>query len=150
MEAVIFTGIQGSGKSTFYRDTFFRTHVRINLDMLKTRNRERILIEACLKAGQPFVVDNTNPTVESRKKYIDMAKASGFRVTGYYFRSGIREAMARNEKRTGKEQVPPAGIRRTHASLQLPGLEEGFDRLYYVRIDEKNNFVVEEWNDEIR
>ena len=36
MEAVLFVGLQASGKSTFYRERFFRTHVRINLDMLKT------------------------------------------------------------------------------------------------------------------
>jgi predicted kinase len=35
MEAVIFVGIQGSGKSTFYNERFVDTHIRINLDMLK-------------------------------------------------------------------------------------------------------------------
>ena len=39
-ECIIFVGIQGSGKSTFYKENFFKTHVRINLDMLKSRNRE--------------------------------------------------------------------------------------------------------------
>jgi len=37
MEAVIFVGLQAAGKSTFYRERFFDTHVRINLDMLRTR-----------------------------------------------------------------------------------------------------------------
>src|SRR4051812_8782542 len=37
MEAVILIGIQGSGKSTFYRERFFDTHVRVSLDLLKTR-----------------------------------------------------------------------------------------------------------------
>jgi len=39
MEAIIFIGIQATGKSTFYKDNFFKTHIRINLDMLKTRKR---------------------------------------------------------------------------------------------------------------
>lgn len=64
MEAIIFIGIQGAGKSTFYRHHFFNTHIRINLDMLKTRHREQIFLQACLEAKQPFVVDNTNPTVD--------------------------------------------------------------------------------------
>jgi hypothetical protein len=34
MEAVILTGIQAAGKSTFYQERFSGTHVRINLDML--------------------------------------------------------------------------------------------------------------------
>ena len=50
MEAAIFVGIQASGKSSFYRKQFFDTHLRIYLDMLKTRHRERILLRACIEA----------------------------------------------------------------------------------------------------
>lgn len=149
MEAIIFIGIQATGKSTFYKDIFFRTHLRINLDMLKTRNREDILLEACVKAKQPFVIDNTNSSVMDRKKYIDIAKAAGFKVIGYYFQSSIGEAILRNEKRVGKEHIPLAGIKSTHSKLQLPDKDEGFDELYYVRISEENNFIVEEWKYEI-
>ena len=60
MECVIFTGIPATGKSTFYQARFFRTHVRINLDMLKTRTREAKLLAACLAMKQRFVVDHTN------------------------------------------------------------------------------------------
>ncbi len=149
MEAIIFMGIQATGKSTFYKENFFKTHIRINLDMLKTRNREDILLEACVKAKQPFVVDNTNPTVVDRKKYIDIAKASEFKVVGYYFQSNIDEAVLRNKKRAGKELIPLAGIRSTHAKLHLPDRAEGFDELYYVGIDKENKFVVEEWKNEV-
>ena len=34
MEAIIFTGIQATGKSTFYKQNFFNSHVRISLDLL--------------------------------------------------------------------------------------------------------------------
>ncbi len=44
MEAVIFIGIQATGKSIFYKDRFFKTHIRINLDMLRTMNREALFI----------------------------------------------------------------------------------------------------------
>ena len=90
MEAIIFTGIQATGKSTFYRDTFFKTHIRINLDMLKTRHREKLLLNACLEMKHPFVVDNTNPGVEDRQRYILPAKDHKFRVVGYYFQSEKR------------------------------------------------------------
>ena len=61
MEAVILCGIQATGKSTFCHSRLYSTHIRLNLDMLKTRHREDVLFEACLRAKQPFVVDNTNP-----------------------------------------------------------------------------------------
>lgn len=71
MEAVILIGIQGAGKTTFYRERFFDTHIRLNLDMLRTRNRERFLMAACLHTEQRFVVDNTNVRIADRAGYIE-------------------------------------------------------------------------------
>jgi predicted ABC-type ATPase len=42
---VIMMGIQGSGKSTFYHQFLAKDFVRVNLDTLKTRNQEKLLIE---------------------------------------------------------------------------------------------------------
>jgi hypothetical protein len=61
MEAVIFCGIQATGKSTFFKERFFNTHMRISLDQLNTRNKELRFIETCILTFQPFVIDNTNP-----------------------------------------------------------------------------------------
>jgi predicted kinase len=148
MEAVIFIGIQATGKSSFYKEKFYKTHMRINLDMLKTRNKEDIFLDACIKAKQSFVVDNTNISVMDRRKYIELSKNAKFKVIGYYFKSDIYEAITRNQGREGKECIPLAGIKSVHAKLQLPGLAEGFDELYYVWINEENKFVVEEWKNE--
>ena len=147
LEAVIFVGIQGSGKSTFYKERFFKTHVRINLDMLRTRHREKLLLRACLDAGQSFVIDNTNATHEDRARYIAPAKAAGFKVTGYYFRSNLQDCLKRNEQREGKERIPPQGVIGAYKRLQLPTLAEGFDALYYVSIGSNGDFVVQEWMD---
>lgn len=144
MEAVIFVGLQASGKSSFYRERFFDTHLRISLDMLGTRHREGILLRACIEARQPFVVDNTNPTVEERARYIEPARSGGFRVAGYYFRSSVKEALVRNNRRTGKARVPEKGIFGTRKRLRAPCFEEDFDEIYYVSIDEAGRFVVEE------
>jgi len=149
MEMVLFIGIQATGKSEFYKRSFYKTHMRINLDMLRTRNRESIFLDTCIRAKQPFVVDNTNPTKEDRQKYIELAKNAGFAITGYYFRSGIKETLARNEQRTGKECVPRQALLATHAKLELPRLDEGFDSLHYVFINADGNFVVEDYTDEV-
>lgn len=149
MQAVIFVGIQGSGKSSFYKERFFNTHLRINLDMLKTRHREEVLLKACIEMQQPFVVDNTNPTIQARAKYIGAARAARFRVTAYYFQSSVQEAIRRNNLRSGKERIPPQAIGGTAKRLQLPTLSEGFDELYHIRIGEAGAFVVEEWAGEV-
>ena len=142
MEAVIFIGIQGSGKSTFFRERFFDTHVRINLDMLRTREREQILFSACLAARQPFVIDNTNPTKADRARYIPAARAAGFRVIAYFFQSTVREAIQRNNQRKLKAKIPPMAIAGTFKKLQPPALDEGFDEIFTVSISPESNFII--------
>nr|HML49186.1 AAA family ATPase [Clostridia bacterium] len=148
VEMILFTGIQATGKSEFYKRYFYKTHIRINLDMLKTRHREKILVEACIAAKQPFVVDNTNPTAVDRQRYIAPAKSAGFKVVGYVFQSSVRDALARNGAREGREKVPQAAVLATHRKLEPSEYGEGFDALYTVRIDENGGFAVEARPDE--
>ena len=145
MEAVILMGIQGSGKSTFFRQRLFDTHVRINLDMLKTRRREKLLLEACLAAGQSFAVDNTNPARADRARYIPAARAAGFRVIGYFFHSDIQECHKRNRQREGKKLIPYGGLLGALGRLEMPSLDEGFDELYRVKVAPDGGFIVEPW-----
>src|SRR5262245_18582186 len=149
MEAIIFIGIQATGKSTFFQQRFFATHVRINLDMLKTRHREWILLAACLEAKQPFVIDNTNLTRQARAGYIRQAKAAGFSVAGYYFKSEIQAALERNRQRSGKALIPEKGILGAYRKLELPRSDEGFDQLWYVEIGAGGQFLAKEWSDEV-
>lgn len=149
MQMIIFVGVQATGKSTFFKEQFFDTHIRVNLDMLKTKQREKLLIEACFEAKQPFVIDKTNATVEERAKHIAAAQEHKFSVTGYYFASNLADVMLRNERREGKARIPEKGIRGTYSRLQIPSLTEGFDELFYVKIDEAKGFVTEKWQNEI-
>ncbi len=144
MEAVILIGIQAVGKSTFYYQRFRDTHIRINLDMLKTRHREQILVDACLAAKQPFVVDNTNATVAERARYIAPAKAARFRVVGYYFQSKLQDAVQRNRQRATSKVIPEIGMAATYKRLEPPSLAEGFDHVYAVTISESGEFTVRE------
>jgi predicted kinase len=145
MEAIILIGVQGSGKSTFYRERFFHSHVRISLDLLRTRHRQQKFLELCLATQQRFVIDNTNSKVAERAPYITAAKAALFRVAGYYFQTRLGDALRRNAQRTGKQLIPVRGIVSTFKHLEEPTLEEGFDELHAVTIDGENRFVISLW-----
>jgi predicted kinase len=145
MEAVVFSGVQGAGKSTFFKERFYATHVRLNLDMLRTRNREDILLHACLAAQQPFVVDNTNPTRRHRERYARRAAAAGFRTVLYYFQSSVENALARNAARPEAFRVPDVAVRGTFAKLEIHTPAEGFNQMYAVRIADGGGFDVREW-----
>ena len=142
MHAVLFTGIQGSGKTTFYKEHFFATHIRISLDLLRTRHRESRFLDTCFETRMRFVVDNTNPAPESRKHYIDRAAKSGYRISSYFFETSLENALKRNSLRTGKEFIPEIAIRGTLKKLVAPSLEEGFDDLYVVTLTESGAFNV--------
>lgn len=148
MELVVFMGLQATGKSSFFKQRFFRTHVRINLDMLKTRYREQLLFTACLEGKAKTVVDNSNLTKPFRTRYIQPAKQCGFSVNGYFFESVVADALVRNASRSSDERVPDLAILGSAKSLELPSMDEGFDALYFVRMAPGETFVVEEWRNE--
>lgn len=148
MELVVLIGIPATGKSTFARERFGDTHLRLNLDMLRTRHREDVLFRACLEAKQPVVIDNTNTTRAERARYLDPAKAAKFRVVGCYFSSKVADALVRNASRTGDARIPEAALLGMAGRLEAPRLDEGFDELRYVRL-EPTGFVVEGWRDEV-
>ena len=108
------------------------------------RRRLSLLLRGCIEATQPFVVDNTNVTTAERSPYIAAAKAAGFRVTGYYFASPLRDCLRRNAERDLRRRVPAKGIVGTYKRMQIPALGEGVDALHCVRIDEAGQFIVEE------
>jgi hypothetical protein len=142
-EAVVFCGVQAAGKSTFYRERFFETHLRISMDMLKTRRRESLLPEACLLARQPFVIDNTNPLAADRARYVQPARAAGFCVSGYFFRATPREAIGRNKNRTDKPAIPIPGLLGTYKKLEEPRWSEGYDALFTVTLTAAGVYVVD-------
>jgi hypothetical protein len=56
--------------------------------------------------------------------------------------------LERNASREGQERIPDVGLKGTYNKLKLPEYTEGIDRLYYVTIKD-NEFIVEEWKDEV-
>lgn len=91
MEAVLFCGIQATGKTTFFKQRFFKTHIRISLDQLNTRNKEQRFLETCVATQQPFVVDNTNPTKKSGLATLLWQKKTSLKSLGTIFNRKYRK-----------------------------------------------------------
>ncbi|KAH8596458.1 polynucleotide kinase 3 phosphatase-domain-containing protein [Bisporella sp. PMI_857] len=74
-EIVLLCGSPGAGKSTFYRRHLEPLgYIRINQDTLKTRERCLKVAAENLKEGKSIAIDNTNPDLEVRSKWVDLAK----------------------------------------------------------------------------
>ena len=131
-EAVIFVGLPGSGKTTYFQEHFAATHAHVSRDVQRTPQQETALFHDCLKRGKSFVLDNTNITRTTRAPYIQQAKAAGFRVRAYFFDTPVRTAIGRNNHRSDKKPIPVPAILRAAKHLEPPSLEEGFDDVEIV------------------
>ena len=141
---IIMIGIQGSGKSEFTRRFLSENFVHISLDVVKTRTKERSLINECMENKLNFVIDNTNPSRTDRARYIPSAMANGYRIIGVFMQSVLADCIERNNRREGKARVPSVAIAGTSNKLEMPHLSEGFDELYFV--SNKNDIMkIEEW-----
>ena len=136
LELIIFVGLQGSGKTTYYHEHFAATHVHISKDLMpNVRNREArqmMQVEEALTAGRSVVVDNTNPTRESRAALIAAGKRHGARVIAIDFEAHVPTSIMRNRQREGKARVPDVAIFMTKKKLVAPAAEEGFDEVRVV------------------
>lgn len=135
-QLVIFVGLPGSGKSTYYFAHFAATHAHVSKDLMpnarRRDDRQIMAIEKALAAGQSVVVDNTNPSREVRAPLIALGKRHGARIIACYFECSVRVAIARNEQREGKGRVPKVAIFTTQKKLQPPELDEGFDEVRVI------------------
>ena len=94
-------------------------------------------MQTCFDTQTQFVIDNTNPTKEERKKYIEVAHQYKYKVVGYFFHSDVQGALIRNAKREGKKNIPRVGVLATAKKLEMLEYTEGFDVIYIVKLDEK-------------
>ena len=145
---MILIGLPASGKSSFYKQYFFDTHLRLSLDLLRTQHREQRFFQVALETQTRLVIDKTNASRAERALYLGPLRQAGYKVRGYYFQSRIEDCLARNAQRSGKARIPDAGVRGTAGRLELPVIAEGFEQLFYVSLVNQQ-FVVEEWRDDL-
>ncbi|EGG24188.1 SAP DNA-binding domain-containing protein [Cavenderia fasciculata] len=150
-ELVIMVGLPASGKSTFTETHFVPAgYSRVNRDTLKTK-------EACYKAcqfaldqGKSVVIDNTNPSKEDRKVFIDMAKKLGLPIRCFRMNTPLDLAQHLNyfrERKQGVKHVPNIGYNMFNKCLQEPQLNEGIDEINHVNfILNINPNDVSNWN----
>ena len=84
MEMILFVGLPGSGKSTFYKNHYFNTHLRISNDLLRTKNRTQKLLDFCRETNMSFVIDNTCTTKEVRKRFIEYCNSEDLLLYWWY------------------------------------------------------------------
>jgi predicted kinase len=151
-EVAILVGLQGSGKSTFFRTRLADTHKHVSKDNFRNarrrQDRQMRMIAEALESGENVAVDNTNPSPAEWRPIIEMARRHGARVIGYWFPPDVPGSLRRNAARASRDRVPDVGIFRTLRLLNRPGPSDGFDDLRVVRLDGRGGFQVTDMDQE--
>lgn len=150
-------GYPASGKSTVTKDLIKSGAVALNRD---TEGGTIVSLlpklESLLKDGKDVVLDNTFPTIEVRKPFIDLAKKLGADVTCQLMSTSIEDAQFNVVQRAigliGKFPTPEAIKAAKHTNIfpptvlfrykkefQKPTIEEGFSKVETVKFVRKEN-----------
>lgn len=138
----LLVGIPGSGKTTYAR-TQLSHALRVSLDDFRLmltgvafeRANERYVVTAAhatLRAllararrwQRDIVLDATNVTRARRRLYVAMARRRSVPTIAVYLSCPLEVALVRNRQRPAA--VPEHAVRRLHAALQPPSVDEGF------------------------
>jgi len=148
-ELIIMVGRQASGKSTITKRYLVPAgYVQVNRDTLKTPAKCKKAVQDAFAEGVSVVVDNTNPSKETRAEYIKIAQEKGIPVRCFWMQTDQDTANHLNYVRvreTGGEvrRIPDVAFRTFNKGFQEPTLGEGFtevrkiDFVCDLRDDEK-------------
>lgn len=123
---VIMVGSPASGKS-FYSHKLETTYgyLRINKDDMKS---DAIMLKAYnsgIKEGRNIVIDGTNPTKESRSKWINIARKASYNITIVWMNFPMHVVEFLNNYRIAKNKnqnshVPAVAMRVYYKKLEVP------------------------------
>ncbi|XP_076338422.1 uncharacterized protein LOC143240209 [Tachypleus tridentatus] len=138
-EVIVCVGFPASGKSHFVENYLKKAgYSHINRDTLGSWQKCVAACESELSQGKRVVIDNTNPDVESRKRYIDCAKKTGAQCRCFLFTCTLEQVKHNNKFRelTGKDQahvgVNDMVLNSYKSKFKEPELSEGFKEILKV------------------
>ncbi|GAB1597666.1 uncharacterized protein F21D5.5-like [Argonauta hians] len=129
-ELVILVGYPAAGKSTFVKNYLEpANYVHVNRDILGNWKKCVDMCRKHLEEGKSIVVDNTNPDIESRKRYVDVAKCLSIPCRCFHFNVSLNHARHNEKFRVMISQSKPIPDMIMHSykkHFQEPSLSEGF------------------------
>uniref|UniRef100_H3DA19 Polynucleotide kinase 3'-phosphatase n=1 Tax=Tetraodon nigroviridis TaxID=99883 RepID=H3DA19_TETNG len=138
-EVIVAVGFPASGKSTFFHTHVIpHGYVYVSRDTLGSWQSCVSACQRALNQSRSVAVDNTNPDPESRRRYVDVAKAAGVPCRCFHFSASLEQAKHNNRFR----EMAPSDVK--HAKVNdivfhsykkhfvAPALSEGFSEILQI------------------
>lgn len=153
-KCIMLVGVPASGKSTWHRNRYGEypipvastdqiiEEVAASYGMTYDEGFKGLIqfaeiimwrqITSCLMGGRNFIIDRTNLSVKSRKKFIDKLKLHHYDIECVVFPTPEPEEWKRRlDSRRGKT-IPQEVLDRMVASYEVPTEAEGFDKITFM------------------
>ena len=158
-KCIILVGVPASGKSTWHRNRYGEypmpvastdkiiEEVAANYGMTYDEGFKGLIqfaeiimwrqITSCLMGGRNFIIDRTNLSVKSRKKFIDKLKLHKYDIECVVFpmpgteKLPTEEWNRRLDSRRGKT-IPQEALDRMIDSYEIPLMSEGFNKITFM------------------
>ncbi|XP_008296695.1 bifunctional polynucleotide phosphatase/kinase [Stegastes partitus] len=138
-EVIVAVGFPASGKSTFFHAHVIpKGYVYVNRDTLGSWQNCVSACQRALNEGRSVAIDNTNPDPESRKRYVDVAKAAGVTCRCFHFTASMEQAKHNNRFRemvpsdTKHAKVNDMVFYGYRKNFVAPALSEGFSEILQI------------------
>jgi bifunctional polynucleotide phosphatase/kinase len=129
-DIILFVGYPSSGKTTFVKRYLIpNKYIHINQDKLKTIQKCLSLFEYNINNNNNcIVIDNTNPSIEIRYKYIKIAKLYNRKIRCFYFNTPIKLCQHLNTYRSKimSKYIPNIAYNIYNKKFIMPTIKEGF------------------------
>ncbi|KAG4070370.1 hypothetical protein HA402_006512 [Bradysia odoriphaga] len=149
LEVILMVGCPGSGKSTFATTHLVSSGYKwINQDTLKTWQNCLKHLENAVTAKQNSVIDNTNPSKETRRRYIEAAKKLKIQcrcfVMDVPFAHSKHNNIYRELTDSTHKTVNDIVMNTFNKHYEQPTVAEGFEEVVKVNFIPKFNSIDEE------
>lgn len=153
-EMIIIVGMPGSGKSYISAEIQSKGFIEnklymiINRDKLKTIEKCIKYCESNLKLNLSVIIDNTNPSLADRKKFIDLAKKYSYQIRCILFDMPLELALHNNYYRHFKYNsllIPKIAYNIYKSRYVKPEIKEGYKEIIKINSISNHDYLYQKY-----